>query len=133
MFGTIVMLGTDMSHAKRPKIRGKRTNRGRTEPTESRIAETLTIAWTVSVTGALIADLMLLGARLLVIRNPEAVQLQMLEGILLSLAAGMGLISVVLLVAAWRSRTLKPPPSYVVFAALIAAAPLVVLLGRLSR
>jgi hypothetical protein len=79
-----------------------------------------------------IADLMLLGAHFLAAHNPDARPLRMLESILLLLAAGMGIVSLALLAAAWRSRHLKLPLGYVAFAALAALAPLVLLLGRLS-
>jgi hypothetical protein len=116
---------------KRTSRRGNRSRPSRPESSESRTAQTLTIAWTVSVTGVVIADLMLLAARFLAAHNPDARQLQMLDNVLLLLAAGMGIVSLALLAAAWRSRTVQPPPGYVAFAALAAAAPIAALLGRL--
>lgn len=120
-----------MSSTKRFKRGNKRTRLAQSAPAESRLAETLTIAWTVSVTGVLIADLMLLGASLLVRRHAAAGQLRMLETVVLLLAGGAGAVSLGLLPIVWRRRVVKPPVGYTVFAVMIAAAPITVLVGRL--
>jgi len=117
--------------AKRPKSRPRKQHRSRREPAESRASETLTVAWTVSVTGAVIADLMFVGAHFLARGNPVAASLNLLESILLLSAAAMGIVSLVLLPIVWRVRQIKPPQGYVVFAILVAVAPIVTMLGRL--
>jgi hypothetical protein len=124
------MIGPPMS-AKRFKHRRPVRQGSDALPPESHLAETLTIAWTVSVTGLLIADLMFLGASLFVRANPDAQALQMLAGILLLLAAGIGAASLGLLAIVWQKRRLKPPLGYTAFAALVAAAPIATLVAKL--
>ena len=116
---------------KRPKPRRPDRRPDRREPAESQVGETLTVAWTVSVTGVVIADLMLLSVHLLVRGHPEAQRLRMLEIILLLLAAGMAAISLALLPVVWQKRRVKPPQGYIAFAVLVAAAPIAALLVRL--
>jgi hypothetical protein len=111
--------------------RSKRPNPGRREPAESRASETLTVAWTVSVIGTLFADLMFVGAHLLVRSNPDAPTLNHLEVILLLSAAAMGGVSLALLPIVWRARQIKPPQGFVIFAVLVAIAPITITVARL--
>lgn len=98
---------------------------------ESRASETVTIAWTSTVTGVLVADLIVIAAHLYGRANPDARASRVLEAIMLLSAAAMGAISLALLLTVWKTRAVKPPWGYTVFAFLIAAAPIVALLGRL--
>jgi len=98
---------------------------------ESRASETITIAWTSSVTGVLVANVVVIAAHFYVQNNPEAKMAAALEAIMLLSAAAMGVISLALLAATWRTRRIKPPQGFIVFSALVAAAPVVALLGRL--
>jgi hypothetical protein len=91
----------------------------------------VTIAWTVSVTGVLVADLIVAASHLYVRAHPEAQTARAFEAIMLLSAAIMGAASLALLPVVWRTRWLKPPMGYVVFAALVAAAPVIALVGRL--
>jgi hypothetical protein len=102
-------------------------------PDENHPAEAATIAWTVSVTSVFVADLVVIAAHLYSRGNPSAQAARMLEAIMLISAAAMGTISLILLVVAWRTRRLKPPQGYTIFAALVAAAPILALIGRLVR
>ncbi|MEX2316955.1 MAG: hypothetical protein WD669_07375 [Pirellulales bacterium] len=119
--------------ANRRKARRQKSPPARSDPPEGRAAELFTIAWTVSVTGVLIADLMCVGAHLLVRANPGAATLNVLEAVLLLSAAAMGAVSLVLLAAAWRKRRVKPPHGFTVFALLVSLAPIVAALARLLR
>jgi hypothetical protein len=101
------------------------------ESTESGAAEAITVAWTVSVTNVFVADLVVIAAHLYSRANPSAPAARVLEAIMLISAAAMGTISLALLVVAWRTRRLKPPQGYAIFAALVAAAPIIALVGRL--
>jgi hypothetical protein len=101
------------------------------QPAESRANEAVTIAWTSSVTGVLVADLIVIAAHLYGRSNPDAQAAKALEAIMLLSAAVMGAISLALLVVVWRSRIVKPPRGYMVFAALVTAAPIIALAGRL--
>jgi hypothetical protein len=98
---------------------------------ESRASEAVTLAWTSSVTGVLVADLIVIAAHLYTRSNPDAQAAKALEAIMLLSAAVMGAISLTLLAVAWRTRRMKPPQGYIVFAALVATAPIIALLARL--
>ena len=117
------------------KNRAKRRRKSRPdvyrEPAESVANDTVTVAWTVSVTGVLIADLVVVAAHLFVRYFPEAEQARWLEAIMLLSAAAMGAISLVLLAVVWRTRRVKPPRGYTVFAVMVSIAPIVVTLARL--
>jgi len=104
---------------------------GPLEPGESRTAEMLTIAWVVSVTGVLIADLLVVGARFLAAGNPGVAALALFERLLLLSASAMALVSLVLFVLCWRKRRLKPPQGYVAFALLACMVPIVATIVRL--
>ncbi|MEX0610932.1 MAG: hypothetical protein WD738_11470 [Pirellulales bacterium] len=101
------------------------------EPIESWASEAVTIVWTVSVTGAFVADLLVVVAHLYVRSHPQAQPARMLEAIMLLSAAVMGATSIALLPVVWRTRRLKPPQGHLVFAVLVAVAPVIALVGRL--
>jgi hypothetical protein len=101
------------------------------DPGESRASESVTIAWTSSVTAVLMADLVIIAAHLYARANPDANAAKAFEAIMLLSAATMGAISIALLAVVWRTRRLKPPRGYVVFATLVATAPIAALMGRL--
>jgi hypothetical protein len=117
-------------NSRKSRQRNSRLNT-KQEPLENRASEALTIAWTVSVTGVLVADLIVVAAHLYVRSHPEAQPARALEAFMLLSAALMGAISLALLPVVWRTRRLKPPQGYMVFAVLVAVAPIVTLLGRL--
>jgi hypothetical protein len=101
------------------------------DPAESRASEAVTIAWTSSVTGVFIADLIVIAAHLYARGNPNAQTAKVLEAIMLLSAAVMGTLSLMLLALVWRTRVVKPPRGYMAFAMLVAAAPIIALAGRL--
>jgi hypothetical protein len=101
-------------------------------PAESRASEAMTVAWTVSVTGVVISNLIVVAAHLYARSNPSQ-PTKAFEGIMLISSASMGAVSLALLPVVWRTRRLKPPIGYTVFAALVAAAPVVTLVGRLLQ
>jgi hypothetical protein len=111
--------------------RPKKSRPDRREPAESRASEAVTIAWTVSVTGVFVADLIVIAAHWYARGHPQAQPARALEAIMLLSAALMGAASLALLAVVWRTRRLKPPQGYVVFAVLVAAAPVIVLVARL--
>jgi hypothetical protein len=102
------------------------------EPSESRASEAVTIAWTSSVTGVFIADLIVIAAHLYARFSPDADAAKILEAIMLLSAATMGAISLVLLLVVWRTRIVKPPVGFTVFAGTVAIGPIVTLIGRLA-
>jgi hypothetical protein len=101
------------------------------DPAESRASEAVTIAWTSAVTGVFIADLVVIAAHLYARANPEAQAAKVLEAIMLLSAAAMGCISLALFAVVWQTRRRKPPRGYLAFATLVAAAPIIALVGRL--
>jgi hypothetical protein len=116
----------------RRRLKGENIRRiSPTEPAESRASEAVTIAWTSSVTGVFVADLIVIAAHLYTRMNPDAQAATVLEAIMLLSAAAMGTISLVLLGIVWRTRRLKPPRGYMAFATLVAVAPILALMGRL--
>jgi hypothetical protein len=118
---------------KQRKVRQKNAPRhgAALEPSETRASEAVTIAWTVSVTSVFVADLVVIAAHLYSLNASKAKSAQLLEAIMLMSAALMGAISLALLPVVWRTRRLKPPQGYLVFAALVAAAPIIALVWRL--
>jgi hypothetical protein len=125
------MLAVVMPARRRVSGRKKSRKFRASAPAENRASEALTIAWTVSVTGVVIADLMLAAAHVYLRSRPEGQPARILEIILLLSAAAMGAISLALLPAVWRLRRLKPPPGYVLFAIAVSAAPIALTLARL--
>ncbi len=120
-----------MQKNRRRTLPRKSRTDGRREPAESRASEAVTIAWTVSVTGVLVCDLIVVAAHWYVRGHPDAQPARAFEAIMLLSAALMGAASLALLPVVWRTRRLKPPLGYAVFAALVAAAPIIALVGRL--
>src|SRR5262245_58856352 len=92
----------NMSKKRHKAVRKNVVPPGDREPDESRPAEAVTIAWTVSVTSVFVADLVVIAAHLYSRGNPSAQAARMLEAIMLISAAAMGAISLALLVVAWR-------------------------------
>jgi hypothetical protein len=101
------------------------------DPAETRASEAVTIAWTSSVTSVFVADLVVIASHLYARSDPDAQAAKALEAIMLLSAAVMGAASLALLPVVWHSRRKKPPQGYIVFAALVAAAPIIALAGRL--
>jgi hypothetical protein len=129
----IRIVGINMPARRRNPRRKRSSARMSTEPAESRRSEVLTIAWTVSVTGVLVADLMLVAAHLYSRSHPEEELARNLQGILLLFASAMGIVSLALLPVVWRMRRLKPPMGYIVFAILVTVSPILATIVRLLR
>jgi hypothetical protein len=101
------------------------------DPAESRPGEAVTLAWTSSVTGVFVADIIVIAAHLYARSNPDARAAIALEAIMLLSAAAMGAVSLALLAIVWKTRRLKPPRGYMWFATLVAVAPIVAFAARL--
>jgi hypothetical protein len=124
-------VGTRMPKSSRPPKRKNLRPNLPADPAESRASEAVTIAWTSSVTGVFVADLIVIASHLYARGNLEARAAQALDAIMLLSAAAMGTISLALLAVVWRARQLKPPRGYMAFATLATAAPIIALIGRL--
>ena len=117
--------------------RPRKPARSKTHPTddrgslESHASQAITIAWTASVTGVVMADLLVVAAHLYVRYHPDAQPARALEAVMLLSAAAMGAMSLIMLPIVWRVRRVKPPQGYAIFAILVAIAPIMALLGRL--
>jgi hypothetical protein len=115
----------------------KRDNRRRSKPPnndaarDERLADAVTIAWTVSVTAVFLADLVTVAAYLYARWHPGVPAARAFGAIMLVSACVMGLVSLALLPVAWRIRPVRPPLGYAVFAGSVAAAPLVALAVRI--
>ena len=115
---------------RRQTRKAARSPQKRDSPREDRAAEAITIAWTVSVTAVFLADLVTIAAHFYGRLHPESKTAPAFEAIMLLAACVMGAASLALLPVVWRTRTVKPPQGYSVFAAIVAAAPIVALIGR---
>lgn len=108
----------------------KRCNKPRPEKkplyveSESRRAHLITIVWTLSVTTTFLCDIGAAVTRLLLGAGPQGVQAGALSGLLLFSASVTGLLVLVLLPVVLNVRRQAPPRGYVVFAVLVAVAPL---------
>jgi len=120
-----------------PSQRRDRPNRRRPAPRNDddaphqRLADAVTIAWTVSVTAVFLADLVTVAAYLYARWRPDIPAAQAFGAIMLASACVLGLVSLALLPVAWRIRPVRPPVGYAVFAGSVAAAPIVALAVRL--
>lgn len=104
-----------------------------TASSESRTSETMTIAWTSSVTGVTMANLLAIAAYGYSLVAPAAQGARSLGAILLVSAAAMGLISLCLLVAVLRFRRTQPPRGFLVYSTLVAAVPIMMLAIKLFQ
>lgn len=120
-----------MPKKRRNAVRKNVASKQSRESGESEASKAVTIAWTVSVTSVFVADLVVIAAHLYSRSVPSAQAARVLEAIMLVSAAAMGAISLALCALAWRTRRLKPPQGYMIFATLVAAAPIIALMGRL--
>jgi hypothetical protein len=102
-----------------------------TDPSDEVQVDAITIAWTASVTSVFITDLILIAVHFYVRSHPESQLAPAFAAIMLLTACAIGLASLVLMVVVWRVSRLKPPMGFVVFAVLVAAAPVVVTAARL--
>ena len=113
------------------KRSARRANPG-AEPQEETSVEAITVAWVASVTAVLLADLVTVVANLYARSHPESKVAAPFEAVILLTACVLGTISLVMLSVVWRLSRLKPPTGFVVFAALVAAAPVAATIARLA-
>ncbi len=107
------------------KKANKKKQRKAQPPRERRAVEFLTVAWMLAVMTALVCEVGGTVARIYADGNPR---IALLAGYLLFAAAVVGGVSLVMLVAVYRMRKVKPPPGIVFFSAVVGGAPLLVLL-----
>jgi len=124
-----------MSKARSSKKRRSKRPRpaaSRRPPGEDRATEAITVAWTVSVTMVFLVDVVTIAAHFFSRANPDAKYAPAFEAIMLVTGCVMGTASLALLPVVWWRRRVKPPRGYLVFAVLVAVAPIIVTVVRLS-
>lgn len=99
-------------------------------PAESNSAEALTVAWMVTVTTLLFANIAIVGAHFFSLKHPEAEGLRLMKEMLLIAGSTLGVISLALLPIVYRVRVVAPPTGLAVFGACLAAAPVLAILVR---
>jgi hypothetical protein len=100
------------------------------EQDESQASKAVTIVWSLSVVMVLVCALMAVGARLLLLAQPESERLPALEAFALFAACIIGAVSLVVLPVVYRIRRIPPPTGLVVFGSIVAAAPWIVVALR---
>lgn len=103
------------------------------EANESQASKAMTVGWSLSVVMVLVCALMAGAARLLYWAQPESEMLPVLEEFAFMSAVVIGIVSLLLLPLVYKVRRIPPPLGLAVFGAVVAAAPLIVLLLRSLR
>ncbi len=99
-------------------------------PLESRSSESLTVAWTVTITTLLFCNLAIVAAHYFSPQYPDNDGLRLMKEMLLIAGSTLGVISLALLPIVYRVRTVAPPTGLAVFGACLAAAPVLALVVR---
>jgi hypothetical protein len=90
------------------------------------------VAWTASVMSVLMANLATIAAHFYTRYHPDSKLAPPFEAIMLLTACFLGVASLALLGAVWRTSHSRPPLGFAWFAACIAAAPIIVTIARLA-
>jgi hypothetical protein len=121
------------SHRRQSKSKPKPSRAPlRDGPSDDTPAEAMTVAWTASVMSVLMANLATIAAHFYTRFHPDSKTAPPFEAIMLLTACLLGLASLALLAVVWRTSRLKPPRGFIVFAMLVAVAPIVVTIARLT-
>lgn len=121
------------SPSHRPVRRKQRTAIPERGSGEDGAADALTIAWTVSVTMVVVTNLVTVAAYFYASRHPDSKAAPAFGAIMLLTACFLGSVSLIMLPITWHIRRVKPPLGYTVFAALVAAAPVIATIARLMK
>ena len=95
---------------------------------EDQSSEIVTVCWTLSVMTALVCNVGAALSRLYVLWQPEQELAAMFSGLVFFAAIIVGLISLALLPIVLKLRRDPPPRGFVVFAIVVAVAPLAMVL-----
>jgi hypothetical protein len=112
----------------------KKRNRKAREPErlpETKAADALTVAWMLSVMTTLMCELAWAASRQWVYLHPDQPQMAMFCQLLFFSALVTGGVSLLIIPFVYRLRRLLPPRGITVFAAIVGAAPWVVLLCQM--
>jgi hypothetical protein len=114
----------------RKRSRGRRSDQGPIRAfgsTESKAAEFMTVGWLLTALTTLVCELGAAAAFWFARRDPEALSIAALALVLMFAALVTGLLSLLLLAAAWKLRSTKPPRGITVFAIFVSLAPVAML------
>jgi hypothetical protein len=100
---------------------------------ETPAADALTVAWMLAVVIGLVSEIGAVAAMWYFNRQPEAKSIGAMGAVLYFTAFVAAIVSLVLLAVVYKARRAPPPLPIVVFALLVAAAPLVTLFVGLLR
>ncbi len=108
-----------------------RKTRNRVKPLsqETRAAEAVTVAWTLSVMTTLMCEIAALGLRAIAQGAPQGNSLYVLSGMLFLSSVIIGLVATALIPLVHRLRRDPPPRGFTAFALLICLAPSATLLA----
>ena len=116
--------------ANRKRPRRQETGRRPRQPEETRAADVITVAWTVSITAVLLSNLAAVAAHLYSIAVPDAGRTEFLKTLMLFSACAIGVVCLALIPVVYRVRRVPPPFGIVLFAVLISAAPILTIVAR---
>ncbi len=97
---------------------------------ESQAADALTVAWMLAVMTALMCELGAVGAAWAVSARPDWANLALLRDMSIFTSLVVGTVSLAMAAAVWKIRREPPPVGITVFAVVVGAEPLLLLLGR---
>jgi hypothetical protein len=99
-------------------------------PAESPAADFMTVGWLVAVLTTLMCELLSVAAQWFARSSPENATINVFAGFVLFASVTTGLVTLLLTPIVVWSRRVRPPVGITVFAVVVGAAPLVILLLR---
>jgi hypothetical protein len=117
----------------RTKDRPRAGRKPQAAAAETQAAVAATVAWTVATTMVLTCNVVAIGAHLFAGANPGQQGPALFRDMLLLTGVAIGLVVLALLPVVYLVRRVPPPTGYAVFAACVAAAPIVALVVRAFR
>ncbi|QDS97878.1 hypothetical protein [Adhaeretor mobilis] len=138
-FGQVIVARNDFQErkgadvAKKQRTKKQQPAKPVLDADETRASVAVTVAWMVSLTMTLVSVICTLLASWYMAAYPDSKRMPLFKDIMLSGGALIGLISLGLLVTAYRMRRHPPPTGLTVFAACLAIAPVVTVVARFWR
>jgi hypothetical protein len=127
--GAIVgVIDFNSTHAMSKKRKVKQSRPA--DANETRVAETMTVGWMLTVMTALVCQAGLVGVRVLELYQPDLDSLGALGELLLFAALVFGAISLMLAPIVLRLRRTPVPPGITIFAVAVGLTPLAIVVWR---